>query len=610
VTGVLRAVALALLVAASGHGAAQLGGAPSPDPVAVLAQAKAASGGPAWDALRTQHSKVSILTGAITGSAERWSEFPTGRSLLVYTIGPVSGAAGFDGKTPWSQDAAGKSQPETSDAAREVAVSAAYRDRLAFWYPERAAGRIAYKERAEADGAWFDVIRITPEGGRPFELWVNTETKLIERLVEREGQTTRTELYSDIRDVSGVKMPFRVRATRGDARHDEFVTVDLMEFNTPLTAVRFAQPEPPKPDFAFPAGRPQVDVPFELYNGHLFVKVMLNGKGPYRMVFDSASSSVLLPKTAAALAIAPPGGEGNVSVVRVDRVDLGGVLLERQSFATADIGDFLRRTEGMADIAGVIGFEIFKRLPVKLDYERGRATLYDPGKFKYAGSGASVPVMLRGQQAAVRGRVDGEAGLFLVNTGNRGSLTLSQSFADDRKLRERYASKVEAVYGASVAGLLRATLARVRTLELGEVTINDPVTMLSLTDAGAVADRELAGSVGNGILMRFAVTFDFPGGSLYFDKTASTGKPDVWDRAGIWIERGDGGFEVVHVVEGGPAAVAGVAPGDVIVAIDGKPWTGSTLAALRSALSGTPGRKVRLRMQAGGERTITLKDLV
>ena len=66
----------------------------------------------------------------------------------------------------------------------------------------------------------------------------------------------------------------------------------------------------------------------------------------------------------------------------------------------------------------------------------------------------------------------------------------------------------------------------------------------------------------------------------------------------------------MHVVEGGPAAVAGVAPGDVIVAIDGKPWTGSTLAALRSALSGTPGRKVRLRMQAGGERTITLKDLV
>jgi hypothetical protein len=607
---VARVLALFLGFAGYGAAVAQIGGAPPPDPIAVLAQAKAASGGAAWDALRTQHSKVTILTGAITGSAERWSEFTTGRSLLNYTIGPVTGSAGFDGKTAWSQDASGKSQAETSDAAREIAVNAAYRDRLAFWYPERAPGRIAYKERAEADGAWFDVIRITPEGGRPFELWVNTETKLIERLVEREAQVTRTELYSDIRDVSGVKIPFRVRASRGDSRHDEFVTVELMEFNAPLAGVGFAQPEPPRPDYAFAAGRAQVEVPFELWGGHLFVKVMLNGKGPYRMLFDSASSSVLLPRTAAALGLAPSAGEANVGVVRVDRVDVGGVELSRQSFATADIGDFLHRVEGLPDIAGVIGFEIMKRLPVRLDYERRRATLYDPARFKYAGTGVRVPVEIRAQQAAVRGRVDDDPGLFLVNTGNRGSLTLSQAFADDHGLRERYGSKLEAVYGASMAGPLRATLARVKTLALGEVTIAEPVTMLSLTDAGALADRDVAGSVGNGILMRFAVTFDLPNGSLYFERTASTGKPDTWDRAGLWIERGDKGFEVVHVVAGGPAALAGVKPGDVIVAVDGRPWTGVTLASLRSTLAGTPGRKVRLRVQSGAERTVTLNDLV
>lgn len=606
----LRVAALAFAAfAAVGAAHAQIGGAPPPDPGAVLAQAKAASGGAAWDALRTQHSKVSILTGAITGSAERWSEFATGRSALVYTIGPVSGAAGFDGKNAWSQDASGKSQVETGDTAREIAVNAAYRDRLAFWYPERAPARIAYKERAEADGAWFDVIRITPEGGRPFELWINTETKLIERMVEREAQVTRTELYSDLRDVSGVKIPFRVRASRGEGGRDEFITVDLIEFNAPLTGVRFAQPEPPKPDFAFPAGRAAVDVPFELHNGHLFVRVMLNGKGPFRMLFDSASNSVLLPRTATALGLARAGNEASVGVVRVDRVDLGGVLLERASFATADLGDFLRRVEGMTDIAGVIGFEVFKRLPVKLDYQRSRATLFDPAQFKYTGAGVRVPVELRAQQATVRGRVDGDAGLFLVNTGNRGSLTLSQSFVDDHNLRERYGSKTEAVYGASIAGPLRATLARVRTLELGDVRIDEPVTMLSLTDAGALAERDVAGSVGNGILMRFAMTFDLPGGALYFEKTGAAG-PDAWDRAGLWIERGERGFEVVHVVAGSPAAAAGIAPGDVIVAIDGKAWTGVALSKLRNDLAAAPGRKVRLRMQGGMERTITLKDLV
>ena len=113
----VAAAAFAAFAACAAH--AQIGGAPTPDPAVVLNQAKSASGGAAWDALRTQHSKVSMLTGAITGSAERWSELATGRSALVYTIGPVSGAAGFDGKTAWSQDASGKSQAEADDTARE-----------------------------------------------------------------------------------------------------------------------------------------------------------------------------------------------------------------------------------------------------------------------------------------------------------------------------------------------------------------------------------------------------------------------------------------------------------------------------------------------------------
>ena len=291
-----RACALLLWSLVATCAQAQLGGAPPPDPAAILAAAKAASGGAAWDALTTQHSKVNIHSAGLMGTAERWSEFPTGRSSLVYSIGPVTGAAGFDGSVAWSQDTSGQSRVETADAARELAVNAAYRDRLAFWYPERMPARIAYKERASADGADFDVIRITPEGGRPFELWINTQTKLIERLVEREAQETRTETYMDVRDLVGVKIPFRVRASRGDARYDELVIVDAMEFNQPLTGVQFAQPGAPKPDVVFPAGRAFVEVPIEIHNGHLFLKVMLNGKGPFRMLFDSGGINVLLPQ--------------------------------------------------------------------------------------------------------------------------------------------------------------------------------------------------------------------------------------------------------------------------------------------------------------------------
>ena len=75
-------------------------------------------------------------------------------------------------------------------------------------------------DRVADEGAQFDVIRIVPEGGRPFQFWINSDTHLIERLVEREAIDTRTEYLMDLRDIEGVKVPYRVRATRGDPRQD------------------------------------------------------------------------------------------------------------------------------------------------------------------------------------------------------------------------------------------------------------------------------------------------------------------------------------------------------------------------------------------------------
>ena len=63
----------------------------------------------------------------------------------------------------------------------------------------------------------------------------------------------------------------------------------------------------------------------------------------------------------------------------------------------------MRRVEGLDDVAGIVGFELLKRFPVKLDYERSRAIFYDPAKFKYAGTGARVPILFRGTNPQARG---------------------------------------------------------------------------------------------------------------------------------------------------------------------------------------------------------------
>ena len=323
-------IVLALSLAAA-HAGAQVPASRAPDPTALLAAAKAASGGAAWDAMRTQQSTVKLAAANLEGTVQRWSDIATGQSFLRYSIGPLTGAAGFDGKSAWTQDGADAAKVETAAPALELAANAAYRDRLAFWYPDRAKARIAYKERADADGRKFDVVTIVPEGGRPFEFWIGVDSRLIERLVEREAEVTRTEIYSDRRDVQGVKIPFHVRTTRGDPKMDEVVTVQKIEFNAPLTGVAFGPPAP-RPEFAFPAGRASVDVDFEVFSGHTFVRVMLDGRGPFRMLFDAGGANVLAAETAALLA-----GKGNpiprtltVAATNLSGVELGRPALRRR----------------------------------------------------------------------------------------------------------------------------------------------------------------------------------------------------------------------------------------------------------------------------------------
>jgi len=213
-----------------------------PDPVAILAAAKTASGGTAWNDIAIQHTLVALMAGGFSGEAERWSEIATGRSLLRYSLGPIAGTMGFDGTVAWSQDPSGNTRVGNDASEAELAANAAYRDQLAFWFPARHAATVAYKRRATVDSADFDVIGITPNGGREFEMWIDAETKLIGRLVEREAQGSRTEVYSDWKDVRGVKIPFRVRVLRADPKADEIVVIERIEFDGPLAGINFAKP--------------------------------------------------------------------------------------------------------------------------------------------------------------------------------------------------------------------------------------------------------------------------------------------------------------------------------------------------------------------------------
>ncbi len=604
---------IALMIGAFAASALAQPAKPAPvDAVALLQAAKAASGGSAWDRFVSQHSRVKIYSAGRSGTAERWVDMRRGRSFLKFEVPALTGTQGFDGRLAWSQEGTGEPRSEVSTVGRELAVNAAYRDKLAFWFPDRGGAKVEFKEHTSIGVTGYDVVRITPEGGRPFEFWINGDTRLIDRMVEPEAVDTRTESYSDFREVQSVKVPFRVRAIRtDDPRTDEIVTVDLLEYNVPLDGIRFTPAGIPAADWRFPDGKNAVEVPFEVHNGHLYVRAKLDGKGPFLMLFDVGGVNVIVPD--AARALGRSGGANAASTgppaIDVETMDVGGLTLRNARFAVAAAQTSAQRAEGVA-MDGLLGFELVKRFPTRIDYASSKITFYDPDRFRYEGKSAPLPLVLRGRVPEVEGSIDGVPGKFGLDVGATASVTLAGPYWRANKLDQKLGAKQELIADAGPGGPLRARVGRAENLKLGAADVKGPVTLLATATSGPYAQEGFAGNVGYGVLRRFAIVFDLPREQLYLEPNAALADADVFDRSGLWVEPAGKGLAIVEAVAGAPGAQAGLKAGDVIVAIDGESAAGMPLAKAREQLRAAPGTRVRVKLANGSERTLTLRELI
>jgi len=612
------ALMLGLAIAVGGAAAATTEGN---DPDAILARVRQATGGAAWDAIRTDHVKAKLTAGGMTGAVESWDDVLRGRFVDKVVLGPVMQGQGFDGHVVWSQDTSKQVRKEEGGEERMATANEAYRRSLSYWYKDRRPGTIEPAGARQDAGRSFEVIRITPADGRPFDLWVDTATFLPDRVVEKMAMETRTTFMSDYRDVEGVKVPFAIRSTNGESKYDQIIALESIEFNRPVEDAVFAMPAPPPADYRFASGKTSTTVPFELLNNHIYVQVKLNGKGPYRLLCDTGGANVVTPELAKTLGLKSEGalqGRGvgekseDVGLTKVGSVQVGDVTVDDQIFAVYPLGPFAS-AEGV-DSSGLIGYEVFKRFVVRVDYEKGLLTFTEPSAFKYTGKGTAVPFLFNAHIPQVDGSIDGIPGKFDIDTGSRASLDILAPFAEKNQLRDRYPVKIEGVTGWGVGGAARSQVTRAKELRLGDVKVAAPVTELSLQKGGAFTDPYVAGNVGAGVLKRFNITFDYKNQKLYFEPNANDARPDVFDRSGMWLISDGPAFQVIDVIAGGPADKAALRAGDRIVAVDGKTTDGIPLPELRTRFKmNQPGTKIRLKVQSGGdtrEVVVTLEDLV
>lgn len=169
--------------------------------------------------------------------------------------------------------------------------------------------------------------------------------------------------------------------------------------------------------------------------------------------------------------------------------------------------------------------------------------------------------------------------------------------------------------GWGVGGGVEGRLARGGRLMLGSIAIDAPILRLpSGDDGGVMSMRDVAGNIGGEILSRFEVTFDYARQRVLLVPNEMHGNPFEANRAGLWANRSGDAVIVRAIMADGPAAEAGLQPGDILCHIDGTPTANLSLDALRRQLREMPaGQVVALRVARGNaffDTTLHLRDLI
>jgi hypothetical protein len=355
-------------------------------------------------------------------------------------------------------------------------------------------------------------------------------------------------------------------------------------------------------------------IPFELVDNHVALPVSIDGKGPFRFVFDTGASNIIDADVARSLGLRTFGsgtsagvGEARepVQFARVDSLAVGGEVLHAQRFVVASIHDGFGASSGKP-LDGLIGSEVLFRYVTTFDYEHARVVLYDRDAAPPASPAAHVvPLTFAGTQPRAPCTIAGIATSCVIDTGSRLSLSVLEPFIADHPAVVPPDATAVGADGFGIGGAARGRLGRT-TLELGGFTVPDVVTDLSVQTRGAFAVRSHGGNIGAGVLKRFTVTFDYAHRTMTLEPNAHFADRDVYDRSGAFLIDRGGTVEVIDVRPGTPAADAGVVAGDAIATVDGTRAPG--LSGVRERFLGPPGTPVVLGLtgRGGAPRTVTL----
>lgn len=360
----------------------------------------------------------------------------------------------------------------------------------------------------------------------------------------------------------------------------------------------------------------QAEVPFEIEQGFIIVKIWLNGIIPLRMIFDTGAENTIIfdREITQILGIKfereiPIMGSDLDSVLianiaRNVKTKMDGCNTVNRDVIVLQENTLLLREKLGTEINGIVGGSYFSNLVVKINYKKRVITFNHPVKFKKPSLDKyyKYPINVVGNKPYIKGDVaisnevvhqlnllldTGAALPFLIHTNTDTTLTLPERIMVGN-------------VGFGLSGAIFGYRGKSKRFELGEIFFNEIVTSfqdLVLQNMQKRPNLIRNGIIGNTLLSRFIVIIDYTNQELYLRPTRKYNQDFSFDKSGITlfaVGQDLNQYYVVATIEGSPADLAGVLPGDLIVKVGRKKTKKLSLNRITEKLSKKEGKLIKL----------------
>jgi hypothetical protein len=304
----------------------------------------------------------------------------------------------------------------------------------------------------------------------------------------------------------------------------------------------------------------RVHIPFRMIRNMMVIQLKINNKGPFNFIMDTGVGLMIITDPQLIDSVNIPSkrilkltgcGEGDAYDAYITsplHIDIPGLTSYNVAAAILKEDHFGLSNYAGVPIQGLLGYEFFSNLAVKVCFSDSTITVYRPKDERLFNKGEKIPMTVEDHKPYIETNVympDGSVKLrkLVVDLGAGHPLSL-ENMVDTHELPKK---SIAANLGMGFNGPVNGYISRINEIELGKYKIKNLISSFPEDDPSKKSLRENRdGNLGIGLLKKFDIVFDYHDHAIYLKSGQNFNEPFEHDMSGL--EYYAGGDDYKHVI--------------------------------------------------------------